>query len=88
MNEKRGDQGWYLIPYRMEDVMNGNTIEKIYLAVQDIRTLAARTRPKCADNHDCPRCPAKITLPDTIGSACLFDLCRRETKYAGGRKRP
>jgi hypothetical protein len=55
-------------------------MEKIYLAVQDIRTLAARSRPDCADARECNGCPAIIALPDRLGIACLFDVVRREGK--------
>lgn len=61
--------------------MSDKKMEKIYVAVQDIRTLAARTRPDCADARDCPGCPAKIAIPDRLGIACLYDLIRRESIY-------
>jgi len=57
--------------------MSEKKMEKIYIAVQDIRTLAARTRPDCADTRDCPGCPAKIAISNRIGIACLFDVCQR-----------
>ena len=60
--------------------MSDKKMEKIYLAVQDIRTLAARARPECADARECNGCPAIIALPDRLGIACLFDLIRREGK--------
>jgi len=60
--------------------MRDKKMEKIYLAVQDIRTLAARTRPNCADARECIGCPAIIALPDRLGIACLFDIIQREGK--------
>ena len=57
--------------------MSEKKMEKIYIAVQDIRTLAARTRPDCADTRDWPGCPAKIAISNRIGIACLFDVCQR-----------
>ena len=64
----------------MEDSMSDKKMEKIYLAVQDLRTLAARARPDCADACDCIGCPAIIALPDKMGIACLFDIIRHEGK--------
>jgi hypothetical protein len=61
--------------------MSEKKMERIYLAVQNIRTLTARTRPYCTDTRDCPRCPAKITLSNRIGIACLFDICHREREH-------
>lgn len=52
-------------------------MEKIFIAVQDVLTLAARTRPDCADAHDCPGGPAKIAMPERIGVACLFEGSQR-----------
>jgi hypothetical protein len=57
--------------------MSEKKMEKIYIAVQDIRTLAARTRPDCTDARGCYGCPANIAMPDRIGIACLFDVCQR-----------
>lgn len=57
--------------------MSEKKMEKISLAVQDIRTLSARTRAGCADARDCPGCPAKIALSNRFGIACLFDVCLR-----------
>ena len=80
VGEKRGNCEWYLKFQQKEDSMSDKKIEKIYLAVQDIRTLAVRTRPDCADVRDCIECPAIIALPDRLGVACLFDMIRREGK--------
>ena len=60
--------------------MSDNKMEKIYLAVQDIRTLAARARPECSDSRDCIGCPAIIALSDRRGIACLFDIVQHEGK--------
>jgi hypothetical protein len=57
--------------------MSDKKMEKIYIAVQDIRTLAARTQPNCANARDCPGCPAKIAMSSRIGVACLFDVCQQ-----------
>lgn len=59
------------------DPMSNKKMEKIYIAVQDIRTLAARTRPNCDHTRDCSECPAKIALTEGEGSTCLFELCQR-----------
>ena len=64
----------------MEDLMSDKKKEKICLAVQDIKTLAARARPDCADACDCIGCPAIIPLPDRLGIDCLFDIIQREGK--------
>ncbi|AGB03736.1 hypothetical protein [Methanoregula formicica] len=58
--------------------MSNQKMEKIYIAIQDIRTLALRTRPSCDDARDCSRCPAIVALPDRPGIACLFDIVQRK----------
>lgn len=58
-----------------ENYMTDILTEKIYLAVQDIRTLAARTRPDCRGKRDFINCPARIGVPGRLDSECLFNLC-------------
>jgi len=55
--------------------MTDITRKKIFLAVQDIRTLAARTRPDCEGNLECTNCPARIGTVDRFDFECLFSLC-------------
>ena len=55
--------------------MTDITRKKIFLAVQDIRTLAARTRPDCEGSLECTECPARIETGDRFDFECLFSLC-------------
>lgn len=55
--------------------MTDITRKKIFLAVQDIRTLAARTRPDCEGSLECTDCPARIETGDRFDFECLFSLC-------------
>lgn len=69
----------------MTDQLTG----KIYLAVQDIRTLAARTRQDCRGKRDCIDCPARISTLDQLDFECLFSLCdtMRERAWRNDRKK-
>jgi len=49
--------------------------KKIFIAVQDIRTLAAKTRPDCEGSLECTSCPARIETGDRFDFECLFSLC-------------
>jgi hypothetical protein len=60
---------------------------KIYLAVQDIRTLAARTRPDCGGKRECATCPARIETSDRRNLECLFSVCDSMGERAPGDER-